>query len=836
MVDLAYPISKIHENIALRKDNSAVAFYRIPNTPITVTDKEAKQVHKGKVLRVLAKLAKQKYFEIALVPKDYLLEEKMRDFSKALADDSLEIGKKYLEKIVTDLTTEMEIPFQYDWIVGVDIRKNVIEESVVSAVGDKLNFLTESVAGVFNFEVIGKIDWWTNYEVDEQTVFQTLNPLKAKRLSDDELFYYQRMQYLRYIPHLKEDVLANRESSNVTDTRITVLAGGYLKLESAYGKSFVDILPVGEFPTVFNGFHIAEFTQRFAFPIEIRMKANFIDNNSIKGTMARSNIRYLNIMQEAHSTKTVQQQKIVEGMQSLKDLMKKVGDKESLVEFSSCLVVSASSLSQLKTRRKSVLNYFEDLNVGVQEAKFDTPYLFQSNLYGQRLSHTTRHWNHLVTVKGFCEQMLFTNTFSGNRIGWYIGRVDNNLNQWESLDKAVAASKNLVLFNPTVGNKEDIEGKQTKNPHIAVTGATGEGKSYLSQLIFLLTSMLDVKQLYIDPKRAVRKQFEAVIANPDFQEKYPYMVNHIRGFNFVTLDSTKKTNRGVLDPIVILAKDDAISTAKNMLLYLLADEEVSLPQKTALGNAINNVVDRRERGEQVGFNQVLELLQESEDIRISELGEYLVSVIRSSILELAFSDGDVKGLDYNRRITILEVADLALPKSSEKKKNVKMSDHEQKSIALMFALGAFCRRFGEMDQYEDTIEYFDEAWVLMESAEGRAIIESMKRIGRHYSNILFLITQSIRDTQSEDDATGFGTVFAFKQPTELAEILNYLGLEDNEKNQLWLSNMISGQCLYKDVYGNLNMISVHTNHKDIDELLSPMKETVSSSLENKYAH
>lgn len=47
--------------------------------------------------------------------------------------------------------------------------------------------------------------------------------------------------------------------------------------------------------------------------------------------------------------------------------------------------------------------------------------------------------------------------------------------------------------------------------------------------------------------------------------------------------------------------------------------------------------------------------------------------------------------------------------------------------------------------------------------------------------------------------------------------------------------MISGQCLYKDVYGNLNMISIYNIFDSIDPLLKPMKATVSSNLENKYA-
>lgn len=830
-----YPIAKSFDNIALRKDGKVMAFYRVPSVPITITDDGKKKKHKERLQQLIKKLAKNKNFELALIPKDYLLEEKMRDFRSALAKDSLEIGEKCLSFTTETLTKEFEIPYEYDWVIAVVIDKNTANEGLHSLVLERLNEASLRVAKGLGWQAELPEDWYASYLDDEATVYQNLRPLKAKRLTDENMFYYQRMQYLRYIPHLKEEVLANRSVMNVTDTLIRPLQGGFLKLESPYGSSFVSILPIGKTPAVINGFHLGEIIQRFNFPVELRLKLEYVDKNSIKGTMARSNVRYLNIMTEAHNTGTAQMDEIIEGNRSLKHLMKKVGANEKLLEFGAYIIVSGSSLSQLRQRRQMVLNTFGNMHVEVHEASQDTPYLFQALLYGNDLNSTTRKWNHLVIDKGFGELTPFTTTFSGNRIGHYIGRVDNQFSKWEDVKEAVKGSRNIVLYNATIGNKEGIEGKETKNPHAIITGATGEGKSYLAQLIFLLTSMEKTKLLYVDPKRAIRKHYEKVLADPDFASRYPERKKQIEKFNFVTLDSTKEENKGVLDPIVILGKSDAVSTAKNILTYLLQDMELSLKQRTALQKAINAVVERRLAGEAVGFYHVIDELIASSVEEITNLGDYLSSLVQNSILELAFSYGEVKGLDYEKRVTILEVADLTLPRADEENKDKKISDHERNSIALMFALGAFCTRFGERDQYEDTIVFFDEAWILMESAEGKAIIESMKRIGRHYSNMLVLITQSVHDSRTEDDKTGFGTIFAFNQPTERADILKHVGLEATEKNLEWISNMVSGQCLYKDVYGNVNMISVHTVFEDIDRLLKPMKDTEASSLENKYA-
>lgn len=828
---LEYPIAKTDGNMALRKDGVVTAFYRVPNTPITITDTDKKKKHKITVSQVVKKLAKYKYFEVSLIPRDYLLEEKMRDFSDDLADDSKVLGEQTLNRTVGLLTKEMEIPYEYEWIVGINIEKTIVKNNLTEAVTNQLSEIAENIAGFLGFEVETLENWYEDYQEIESIIYRLLSPLKAKRLTNEELFYYQRYQFLTYIPHLREDVIANRALENVTDTVITVVEEGILKLSSIYGTSYLSILPIGRYSTIFNGFHLGELLQRLSFPVWLKMKAEFIDKSGLNGQMGRSNNRYRNIMNEAASTDTVQQDDILMGAYSLKDLMKKVGNKEDLIRFGAYVTVAASNIKQLKQRRQSLLSYFQDMSVSLHEAGHDTPYLFQSLLYGQDLQVTTRKWNHLVTCKGFAELMLFTNTRSGNRIGWYIGRVDNRLTAWDNIDEAVQGSKNLVLFNATVANKEDIAGKVTKNPHLIITGATGNGKSYLAQLLFLLTSQQNVRILYIDPKRELREHYQKVISQPDFARRFPERKKQIENINFVTLDATLESNHGVLDPIVILEKENAQATAKNMLLYLLRQAtQVELTQTTSLTNAITTVLERREAGETVGFNHVIELLCQDEDKKVVEVGEYFKAIIRNSILELAFSDGNVKGLSYDERVTVLEIADLSLPKDGVED----ISDHEANSICLMFALGAFCKHFGERND-DETLEIFDEAWILMQSSEGKAVIKSMRRVGRSKYNTLCLVTQSVHDAENEEDSTGFGTIFAFYEKSERKDILKHVGLEVTEKNLEWLDNMISGQCLYYDVYGNLNMISVHNLFEDIDPFLKPMKQTTSSVLENKYA-
>lgn len=341
---LEYPIDRIHENLALRKDKVVVAYYRIPNTPITITDSDRKDSHKEKVSQVIKKLAKYKNFDISLIPKDYLLGEKMADFAGDMAEDMRILGNETLEFTVNTLTREMEIPYQFDWLIGINLGKGLLTGNVKDYITEQIDSIASNIASLAGYTVEIDEEWYKQYQEEELLIYSILSSLKAKRIGDIDLYYYQRMQYLRYIPHAKNEVIANRTMLNVTDTLIKHMEGGFLKLESPYGSSFISILPVGRFSTIFNGFHLGELVQRMSFPVELRFKSEFIDKKKLGGTMGRSNTRYDQIMKEAYSTNTVQQDDILMGAYSLKDLMKKVGNKEEIIEYGCFLIVAGSSL------------------------------------------------------------------------------------------------------------------------------------------------------------------------------------------------------------------------------------------------------------------------------------------------------------------------------------------------------------------------------------------------------------------------------------------------------------------------------------------------------------
>lgn len=41
-INLKYPIKETYQNLVFKEDRNVVAYYRIPNTPITITDDKKK--------------------------------------------------------------------------------------------------------------------------------------------------------------------------------------------------------------------------------------------------------------------------------------------------------------------------------------------------------------------------------------------------------------------------------------------------------------------------------------------------------------------------------------------------------------------------------------------------------------------------------------------------------------------------------------------------------------------------------------------------------------------------------------------------------------------------
>ncbi|QQC74081.1 ATP-binding protein [Lactococcus garvieae] len=827
---LDYPIVKTHGNIARTKEGETLAFYTVPYFSSSIIDFSGKVKIKKSIATAIRKIAPNSYFEIALVPRDFLLGEKMDALKETLYPEHRKAGEKYLDERKRTLTHEMKIPYEYEWLIAVFLKEDESAESLKEFFLKQAQKHMHQLMSLFNRRIKTPEGWekaWVNVEL---SLRQALSSIKAVPLNADQVYYHQRLQFLPHITHRFDEVLESRSVSNITDTLIDQDGLGCMKFISQYGESYSTIIPIGKTDKSLNNNHLGELIQRFDFPVGLKVKGRFPVMKKTGGYLSKMKqafTRSKGIMTESARTGNVVYDKIVMGRRALNKMAKDVEAKEPLIEHGLFLIVSASTKPEWRARVNTVMNSLGSIGEK-QRARFDQPYLFQSLLYGNKISLDTRFWYRLSNSKGFSQYLMFTTQKSGSKTGFPIGRLDSNYHQWDDLKTAIHASRNLVLYSPMLANKEDIAGKKTKNLLTEITGETGSGKTVLAQMILLQSILSTIKTLYIDPKHTLRKQWQKILKDKQWVAANSELADVIRSINFLTLSVEDERNIGILDPIIFLEAKEALNVAKMMLFYLM-DNRWEEYQNTAVSKAVKEIVKRRAKGETLGFMHVIDLLKEHDDKNIRDVGESLYERIEGSILELAFSRGTTEGISFDEHSTILEIADLQLPDAD----NDDLNEEERNSVAVMMSLGVFCKRFGEKNENEETIEFLDEVWVLMKSKEGRQVVKSMKRLGRSQDNKLVLISQSVNDTKDENDTTGTGERFCFYESGEEEDILRALKLEVNEVNVKWISNMNQGQCIYRDVFGQLHRISIEVPPAWL-KLIAPKKESKQSQLEQKY--
>src|SRR5699024_7374675 len=127
---------------------------------------------------------------------------------------------------------------------------------------------------------------------------------------------------------------------------------------------------------------------------------------------------------------------------------------------------------------------------------------------------------------------------------------------------------------------------------------------------------------------------------------------------------------------------------------------------TAFLKATSEVLERKDRGEQVGSQHIIDIMMESDVSSIKNAGEFLNEVVQDSILKLCVHDGTNKALSLKDRINIIEVENIDLPDSDASVDTY--TNSQKKSNSIMLALGKYCELFGKMDKEEQTIEFIDE--------------------------------------------------------------------------------------------------------------------------------
>ncbi|MGO3372197.1 ATP-binding protein [Pseudolactococcus laudensis] len=818
-------IVAFHGNLMLRSNLDVYAMYEIPETIVNTVDITLKNEFKELVSDTLSDLEIFGGFEVSTIPFSTEATHNYKFLEQDLAEDTKPVGLYLMKRQAEELKKQIGETSQDRFFLTIPLRNNHVSLDFKDGLKTAITDFSNRVMATIGSDVTFDEDWYERFEELNHEIYQTLLPLNGYMPKQDQTIFVNNNHYLRGMSVDRELEIIQIENNidNFGSAGVSFENYGILTLSDGAQTTYLAILPIAIPPSNLSYNHFIERRRLLGFDTEVQTKAIFAKKNGFNSMQQRANRakqKHKKTNEDIAMRNGIVRDEIGQAEALSEDLVKKSNRGETIISYLQSIFVYDDDYDRLQEKIKIVMRNFKKANIELARAKDDQIYLFYKHRLTEPLFENERRYLQTTTMSGFAESLFFTGQKVGSDVGLYMGRVDSRYDRWSGgYKEALQNSRNLVYYNLLQANKLDVEGKISFDGLVKVTGQMGMGKSFFVKQMFVMNSILKTKLLYFDPKAEVRKQFMKVLHEYESQGIYPEICDYIKQINFVTIDARNSENHGVLDPLVFLTGQEA----KNLIISMIG-EFYDLKQNEQFEKELLQMIEKylvlRENGEKVGTKNIMEALTKSETDRVRITAELLLEKMSNSTLSLCFSDGQNKAISMSKRISIIEVTGLELPTSE-----TSITENQRQSLVALYALGQFCYKFGS-ESKKESITFIDEAWFFNITDVGKEIIMKIRRTGRSFNNFLVFVSQSHKDSNSELDDTGFGTLFSFNSPTETDLILDTHGIVKSEETRKWVSSMSMGQCLFTDPFGRTERITID----GIVSEINPLCDTIETEL------
>ena len=818
-------IVAFHGNLMLRSNLDVYAMYEIPETIVNTVDITLKNEFKELVSDTLSDLEIFGGFEVSTIPFSTEATHNYKFLEQDLAEDTKPVGLYLMKRQAEELKKQIGETSQDRFFLTIPLRNNHVSLDFKDGLKTAITDFSNRVMATIGSDVTFDEDWYERFEELNHEIYQTLLPLNGYMPKQDQTIFVNNNHYLRGMSVDRELEIIQIENNidNFGSAGVSFENYGILTLSDGAQTTYLAILPIAIPPSNLSYNHFIERRRLLGFDTEVQTKVIFAKKNGFNSMQQRANRakqKHKKTNEDIAMRNGIVRDEIGQAEALSEDLVKKSNRGETIISYLQSMFVYDDDYDRLQEKIKIVMRNFKKANIELARAKDDQIYLFYKHRLTEPLFENERRYLQTTTMAGFAESLFFTGQKVGSDVGLYMGRVDSRYDRWSGgYKEALQNSRNLVYYNLLQANKLDVEGKISFDGLVKVTGQMGMGKSFFVKQMFVMNSILKTKLLYFDPKAEVRKQFMKVLHEYESQGIYPEICDYIKQINFVTIDARNSENHGVLDPLVFLTGQEA----KNLIISMIG-EFYDLKQNEQFEKELLQMIEKylvlRENGEKVGTKNIMEALTKSDTDRVRITAELLLEKISNSTLSLCFSNGQNEAISMSKRISIIEVTGLELPTSE-----TSITENQRQSLVALYALGQFCYKFGS-ESKKESITFIDEAWFFNITDVGREIIMKIRRTGRSFNNFLVFVSQSHKDSNSELDDTGFGTLFSFNSPTETDLILDTHGIVKSEETRKWVSSMSMGQCLFTDPFGRTERITID----GIVSEINPLCDTIETEL------
>lgn len=464
---------------------------------------------------------------------------------------------------------------------------------------------------------------------------------------------------------------------------------------------------------------------------------------------------------------------LVDGMEYANGLEAELkASKSPMTHVSVFFCISADNKEELDSKVTFIKELYEDSNFMIERPMSDQLKLFMEFFPGS--DDYVTDYVQKIPPRTLAGGMIGATRLLGDNIGPYIGTT-GILNKNVFLDVSRACKLNRSASG-------------------AFFGTLGGGKSFSANLLFYLAVLYGAYGLVLDPKGERSNWIQDL---PEFKNE----------INIITL-SAEQQDKGKLDPFLIYkdnleeASSLAISILSELFNFNSKDSEY-----LAILEALSWVKQQEKPCMMLLADRLLKFPEDDELCKIARfVGRKIMHLRNMAMAGLLFGDGTEEGLDFNKRINILQIQNLNMPDPSKPKEEY--NQDELLSTVLMIPIASFARKFIHRDRSYFKITLFDEAWALRATTSGRQMMNSLIREGRALYAGCFFISQSTKDASDEGIKTNISYKFCFKATDidEIKSILSFLDLEVTEENISTVRNLENGQCLFQDLDGRVGLL------------------------------
>lgn len=505
MNQVEFPVKYFHDNLIFNQDGSCWAYYEAYGIPYEFKGDDDKNTLFMRQLGLFWNYEEEKH--LLMIPVYQNFKEKADEFKETVSGELKELAIDHTDDVIHELERKFgKNAVEYRYFIGVKLKVRHIQEGLKEMLYTAFHTFknTAEQFGLLGDTKILK----TDLEMFKREASAFRNKIRkhlaVRSLETNETQWIVLRNFYRtleapvtagWTPPVVDDdsaIFPNQESLlRLTESEIDV-KGRHIEMSQIGSDgleypAYMSFLSASKIPYTmeFPDQEWMYMIQNIDFPIELSVRTENINHRK---ALSKLNKKKKDLEdQEAHARENAQTVglNVYEGVQEATELQALIQKtRMPLVKTSVSFCICAEDLDTMRRNTNSLISIYREMMIELVRPYGDQFLLFNEFIPGAR--RYVDDYIHFMEPGVLAAGMFGATQDLGDNIGFYIGTTG-------ILNKAVYMTPSLAATN-TVANQK------TSALSVAVTGSTGSGKSFGTNLIVYLAVLGGAQTLIVDPK------------------------------------------------------------------------------------------------------------------------------------------------------------------------------------------------------------------------------------------------------------------------------------------------------------------------------------------------